>query len=391
MEHLTGAAAGRQHGTGRRTTRHGRYTATSAVVAGPGVLEQLGAELDDLVEAAAMPVTARGTWLRAWARSHRPSEPWAVTVRDASSDRLDGVALLSSRRTGDHEAISPLGRRQADRGALPVRHRGAAAALADALVSCLAGRRQPWTVRLGQLPAGDPVAAGVVRRLGGARSVPGLPIPAVEFGDATTLDGWLGKGLRKQLRKARNRLAADGVDEVTSFTRDAGRIASLLGEIELTHREREREADRRSVLETTPGLDFWRAAVLDHARRAEIEVATLHLDTELAAYVVSFVDGESYRVFDGRLATAWARYSPGRLLEAAMLERTLGDAGFRRVDWMNGCASEKLVAANAADPTEHLVAASPGLVVDLDVIGRRPGAASPEREPALVSLARAAR
>lgn len=363
------------------------------VLAGPDVLDHLGPELDELAAAAGTPVTARRTWLAAWIRAHRPAGAEAIALRDRSTGRLDGLAALSVAPQGDHDAIAPLGRRQSDRGALPARHPAAAEALAAALVSRLRGRPRPWVLRLGQLPAGDPVAAGVARHLGATASiVPGVPIPKVEFDDATAVEGWLGQGLRKQLRKARNRLATDGVEAAVGFSGQAGEIAVLLGEIERTHRARERHARRLSELESAPGRRFWRAAVVDHAARGEAEVATLRLGGELAAYVVSLLDGDSYRVLDGRCSTAWARYSPGRLLEAATLERALGDGRFARVDWMNGCASEKLLAANAADHTEHLVAASPGLVVDLDdVTGGPPAGAAPDGDPTVVTLASGAR
>src|SRR5262249_59834162 len=57
-----------------------------------------------------------------------------------------------------------------------------------------------------------------------------------------------------------------------------------------------------------------------HAVRGELEVATLRLDGQLAAYVVALTDGPTYRVFDGRFAPAWRRYSPGRRLEAAVVD-----------------------------------------------------------------------
>ena len=358
---------------------HGSYTAVTSVRRGPGLLDVLGArELDDLLEAAGAPVTARGTWLRAWVGAYQPAQPEAVAVRDESTGRLDGVAVLSARADGAHDVLVPLGRRQSDRGALPARHADAAEVLAAAVAAHLRGRHRPWVLRLGQLPARDPVAAALVRLLGGAaRLVSGVAIPKIEFGATTSVSDWLGGGLRKQLRKARNRLDVDGVEAVTAFTRDPAEVAVLLGEIERTHRARERDARRTSDLDAAPGLRFWRAAILDHAARGEVEVATLRFDGVLAAYVVSLLDGDAFRVFDGRCATASARYSPGRLLETAVLERALAEPRFARVDWMNGLASEKLVAANAVENTEHLVAASPGLVVDLDVIGHAPAAAAP--------------
>ncbi|HVM04616.1 MAG TPA: GNAT family N-acetyltransferase [Acidimicrobiales bacterium] len=358
---------------------HASYRATTSVIRGPAVLEAPGgAELDDLLEAAGAPLTARRTWLRAWVRAYEPAGPEAVVVRDEATGRLDGVAVLWARAGADHDVVAPLGRRQSDRGALPARHAAAAEALAAAVTAHLRARRRPWLLRLGQLPAGDPVAAAMVRRLGGgARLVPGVAIPKVEFGGATSVADWLGGGLRKQLRKARNRLDVDGVEAATAFTCDAGEVAVLIDEIEHTHRARERDADRTSDLDAPPGLRFWRAAILDHAARGELEVATLRLDGHLAAYVVSLLDRDVLRVFDGRCSTASARYSPGRLLETAVLERALAEPRFARVDWMNGLASEKLLTANAVEHTEHLVAASSGLVVDVDVMGHAPAAAAP--------------
>ena len=368
--------------------RMGSYTSTHQVLTGRDLVDHLGSELDDLVHAAGTPVTARGTWLRAWVRAYAPADPWAVTVRETFSGRLDGIAVFSSRPGDGHEVISPLGRRQLDRGALPVRSPEAAEALAAAVATCLRSRSRSWALRLGQLPAGDPVARGLLRHLEGSRLLPGLAIPKVEFGSETTIDAWLGKSLRKQLRKARNRMAEDGVEATVAFEADAERVAVVLADVERTHRARERDAQRTSDLESRPGLRFWRSVIQEHAARDELEVATLHIGTELAAYVVSLLDGGSYRVFDGRCATSWARFSPGRILEATALQRALDDPRFERVDWMNGYAPEKLLAANDVEPTAHLVAASPGVVLDLDVIGRPPIAVEDTSVEKLASAAR---
>jgi CelD/BcsL family acetyltransferase involved in cellulose biosynthesis len=355
---------------------------------GPALLEVLGDDLDDLHAAAVTPVTARAPWLRAWVAAYRPEAPWAVAVRDHGTDRLDGVALFNVRHRDTLDEIVPLGRRQLDRGAFPVRTERAADALGAALAAQLSTWPRPWSLRVGQLPSDDPVAAAVVRWLAGARTIPGLAIPKVDFGPVTGTGDLFGKGLRKQLRKARNRVVDDGLDLTVGFVRAHDDLAVLLDEVERTHRARELHARRVSELESSPGLRFWRTVILDHAGRDEVEIATLRLGGELAAYVVSLLDGSVYRVFDGRLAPSWSRFSPGRLLETATLERALVDVRFRELDWMNGCASEKLLTANAADPTEHLVAASPGVTIDLDVIGHAPSAVDHRTASSLVSGAR---
>lgn len=371
----------------------GRIETTSSpssvqYLAGPGLVDDLGAELDDLHGAAGTPVTGRRAWLRAWIGAYAPSDAWGVVVRDAASGRLDAVALFDSRDQGDWDEIAPLGRRQQDRGCLPARSPDAAHALAAAVTARLQSRDRPWSLRLGQLPAGDGVAAAVVEGTGLARAMTGMPIPKVEFATVESVDTLLGKGLKKQLRKSRNRIQQDGVELSIGFESDLDVVQTLLVEVEQTHRAREQHARRASDLDSSPGLRFWRAVILDHAAQGEVEVATLRLDGFLAAYVVSLLDDTSYRVFDGRFATSQARFSPGRLLETATLERAFADPRFERVDWMNGCASEKLLAANAVDHTEHLVASSTGMVIDLDVLGRAPVAVDHRTEANLASGAR---
>lgn len=95
---------------------------------------------------------------------------------------------------------------------------------------------------------------------------------------------------------------------------------------------------------------MWRWRLAELANLGSLELSTLHLDGEFAAYALGVLDGDAYRVLEGRFVTAWARYAPGRLIEAAMLERVLESPSLRRTDWMSSVAPETLIAANDADP-----------------------------------------
>lgn len=361
------------------------YRYTVEVRHGPTFLDGLAEELEELQLATGAPVTARSTWLLAWVGSYSPPEPWAVVVREAFTGRLDAAALLWERDRGDWDDLSPLGRRQQDRGWLPARSSEAATALGTAVAARLSSRRRPWRLRLGQLPEGDPVVAAIAGGIEGSRTVAGVPIPKVEFSEEQDVDAFLSSGLRKQLRKSHNRLRDDGLEVSIEFEADPDSIEVLLDEVEETHRAREHDVQRVSDLENEPGRNFWWSAILGHARRREAEIATLRIDGSLAAYVVSLLDHGIYRVFDGRFATAWSRFSPGRILERATLERALLDQRFEQLDWMNGIASEKLLAANAADPTEELFACSADLVLDLAGVGA-PSAQAPTAEAGAVAL-----
>jgi hypothetical protein len=73
--------------------------------------------------------------------------------------------------------------------------------------------------------------------------------------------------------------------------------------------------------------------------------------------VIALVDRPAYRVFDGRFAPPWRRYSPGRRLEAAVVGHARRE-GFDVLDWMSSVAPEKLVASTWEDPRWTVTAAS---------------------------------
>jgi hypothetical protein len=85
-----------------------------------------------------------------------------------------------------------------------------------------------------------------------------------------------------------------------------------------------------------------------------LELATIEIDGELAAYVLGVVDHGAYRVLEGNLVTRWTRYAPGRLLEAAVVDRALKDPALGSVDWMTSRAPDRLLGSNGVEPVVML-------------------------------------
>jgi hypothetical protein len=345
------------------TSSSGRYV---EVISGPSLLDDLGADLDELHEVTAAPITARRTWLSAWLGAFTEYTPRAVTVREGRHGPLDAVALLCSADADGIIDVAGMGHGRNDRGRLSARSVEAADALAAGLVDFLDSLNARWTLRVEQLPADDAVAERLVERLEVGFTVPGGPVPRIQFAEEIGhMEELIGRGLRKQLRRARSRMETEGLDASLHFEVDPERIATLIDEIEHTHRGRDHAVGRRSDIDAEPARQFWRDVIGRHAARGEVEVATLRFGSELAAYVVSLLDGTSYRVLDGRFDTTWSRFSPGRIVETATLEKALADGRFSNLDWMNSVASEKLVAANYFEATEHLIACSRSLTAGL--------------------------
>lgn len=326
---------------------------------GSSVLQRLGTELDELHAATGTPITARRVWLQSYTRSSPQYEPWSVVVREPRG-RPVAAALLGCLQRPDWLEVVALGH-GGGRSRLPARTPRGAAVLAGAIGELLAGLGRPWVLRLEYLPAGDPVVDRLAATLPQTRLVPAEGIPKLLLGADRRLEAYLGKGLRKQLRRARGRIVGDGVDLSIEHVRDPERITAVLGDIEAVHRRRDHDQGRPSDLDTPTGLWVWRDSILRHAHQGEVEVGLLRLEQELAAYTVALLDGRSYRLLDGRFATPWGRYSPGRLIEVAALERLLASDQFAELDWMSHLGGETLIGYNFVEASQHLLAASPSL------------------------------
>jgi CelD/BcsL family acetyltransferase involved in cellulose biosynthesis len=132
----------------------------------------------------------------------------------------------------------------------------------------------------------------------------------------------------------------------------------LLPELDRIHVERDHAAGRVSDLDNPHVRELWRRLILAHTVGDQIEFATLSIHDAIVAYVVGIRDDETYRVFDGHFDTHWARYSPGRLIEHAVLQHLVADDHYESVDWMLGVASEKILVATGARNALILTAAS---------------------------------
>jgi hypothetical protein len=165
--------------------------------------------------------------------------------------------------------------------------------------------------------------------------------------------------MRKQLRRAHARIEQDGLTMTIETHRGDQITSSLIDEVESVHVMRDRVSRRQSDLDRPAEREFWRRVVeAGNNGEWDVEITTLRLDGSMAAYVVALLDGDVYRVYDGRMHTEWAPYSPGRIVEAAALHGAFADGRFSMLDWMSGVAAEKLLAANAAEGRARLVATS---------------------------------
>jgi len=328
-------------------TRRTRDTRAD-LLRGPDLIRFVRDELPRHAGSWLAPMTARSEWLMAGLTTRRDQQPWGVALRGPYG-QLRGVALLADEAAPDRRLRTTLlGTDGLHRGAILADDETAAFDLGTHLEAALLARPHLGSVELGPLPADDPLVSSFARGLGIVDVVPTDPIPVVAQGSPDVVD-YLTPGMRRTLRKAANRLRADGRTTATDVVTDQATIRGWLPELARHHQARDHAHGRDSTVDDPSGAALWH-------RRAEslldlgLELARLTIDGQLAAYVLGVHDRRTYRLLDGRFVSAWARYAPGRLLETAVLQRVLDTPTLDRLDWMTAVAPETLLAHTAMSP-----------------------------------------
>ncbi len=315
------------------------------IVRGLRNIESVVADLDELHRTVGAPISSRWRWMASWFQLHPDADPQCVLVR-APSGRLDAAAILARQRHGGETRFFALDHQMANVASLFARNEQSASQLARSVADLVRSVDGPWTLEVGQVAGTNEITRALRTQLPGLTLAEQLPVPQVLLRPGMTMDELLSRGMRKQLRRAHTRLDHHAKSWEVQFHRGTGSIMALLPEIESVHISRDHARRNGSDLDNALDRRFWQETVVVHTYSDELELATLTIDGSIASYVIAMIDGPSYRVFDGRMNGAFSGYSPGRILEAATLERVVSDNSFTTFDWMTGVAPETILAAN---------------------------------------------
>jgi CelD/BcsL family acetyltransferase involved in cellulose biosynthesis len=317
------------------------------------VVAQIGSLHSDL----GVPVMARTRWMETWADVYDEWTPMTVLVRERSTGQVEAAALLARRDTDDGTEVVAMGHGTVACTRFPSRSERASKLLTKGIKDEL-NQIAKWTLQFQQLPEGDAVAKLLAQQLPNAEMAPDLWVPQVIFGDDPNLNDHLSRNMRRQIRKAWNRLESDGRVVEMNVARSEFEIIELLPRLEQIHVERDHDTGRESDLDDPKVGELWRRLVLAHGASGQIEISSMVIDGEIAGFVIGIIDDEAYRVFDGHFNSQFQRYSPGRIIESAVLERAMVDARFDGLDWMAGVAAEKILTSNHNEGRMQLVASS---------------------------------
>lgn len=353
--------------SGRDLARYpSRAAMETRILIGADLLERLGPRLDELHAATRAPVTARRPWLATWVRCHPGYEPLALLV-ESGVHELAGAALLARRKQRLVTEFVALGSGLSDQIRLPAKDPASAELLARAVIEQLRACPGAWRLTVRHLPPGDPVVARIAAQLPCAELAVGDASPTLRFDAGRALRAYVSKNHHQQVRRMLNRMSSEGFSPLIEHLRERAAIAAVLPEVVDVCLQRDVGLRGDSFLDRSNAAAFFPEVILEHAARGEVELTTLRLRGELAAYVVCFLDGGAYRMWNCRLAPAWSHYGAGRVANNAALEHALADASATEFDWMRGAEPYKLSLSNRVEHAQDLRAwSSPALRSVLD-------------------------
>ena len=320
-----------------------------AVLSPPTTVDSLAPAWDELLAADAETVAGCSSWVLPTVRA-AGADGWGVLVRSPDGTLAAAGFFVDVEQDGIRTAMLA-GTDGEYWGALPAVDATAAHVLANAISVEL--DRRGVAADFGPLPAAAVTVCALVER--GAQLLPSAAIPQVRRGASTDVRDYLSPGMRKTLRKARNRMLTDGVEPRIDVVTDPVEIAALLPAMEMVYRARDHRAGRTSPLDVPEQRDLWRGRILGLLGQGHGEIAVLWLNATFSAYAVGLRLDGWYGLGEGRFETSHGRYTPGRYLEALVLQRVLGDPDLQGIDWMSGVAPETLLAWNGASSTARLV------------------------------------
>lgn len=323
------------------------------VIQGLGPLQALGDDLDRLTDVCSAPATAGRPWVFATVAASSDARPWAVIVRGAEGELRAAVFLVTiPGRAADTVWLA--GSLMGHRSPLLAVDEDAARDLGVALMDALASRSRRAWVDLGPIDPGYGHLDAFLAAAPGLTAFEVDPVPVVRRTGSIDVADYLSANTQRTLRKAHNRLRHDGRAYRLAFTRLPDEILGRLPELDACHRERDHAQGRLSDLDDPRSRRVWFARLRRLAAAGQLELATIEIDGELAAYVLGLVDRGFYRVLEGHLVTRWTRYAPGRILEASVVDRALKDPALGNVDWMTSRAPDRLLCSNDVEPVVML-------------------------------------
>lgn len=319
-------------------------------------LRRHGHAVDRLADSTGAPLYARSHWLQASLDSDQGHTAFAVPIWELPSNCLSGLLLFSVQSGGMFHNVGP--RVPFCVAQSPSAVQRAIRALQQLLpdVACRGG--------VFDVEPSDPVTEVLPASFARCAIEAAHHVPGLRIDPGASLRDLLGSSMFRHVSRARRRAAGEDVMLRCETIRDHRQIRALLPEIAELHRDRDHSRGADSDLDDNRALHNWRKVVHLQSSIGQAVVFALRLNGELAAYAIGFLDGSAIRVFDGRSSRRWSRYSPGRVIEARMIQWAIDSNAVALIDWMSPQYPEALIGWNCVQEYVRYRLAAPIPLID---------------------------
>ena len=261
--------------------------------------------------------------------THPQYEPWGVLIQ--RNGEYVAAAILTRRRLGLWWIDKPAGRCDPLRFAAV--DDGAAAKLVRAICEAACGFGGPWRLQVSDLPCQDPVIAHFRSAWPHSETQLTPPAPCLLFAEGAPLSTYLSRNTRSAVAKARNRILRDGLRITQEWTSEPEQIRKLLPQILDIYRRRDHQLCGVSIIDDPASETFFVAFVEEHARQGLMNLLTIHLEGQLAAFALCLLDNGRYWVLVNKTSPASLRYSTGTIANAEVVRHAFEDPRSCGVNW----------------------------------------------------------
>jgi CelD/BcsL family acetyltransferase involved in cellulose biosynthesis len=155
----------------------------------------------------------------------------------------------------------------------------------------------------------------------------------LRFAPGRSLNNYLSSNTRSAVAKARNRIKREGVVMTKNWSRDFEQIQATLGQVLDIYRRRDHQMFGQSLIDDPEAERFFLMFVTEHAKQNLIDLLTIHLDGQLAAFAVCLLDNDEHWVLVNKASPAWLRFSPGTIANAEVVAHAFEAADSHGVNW----------------------------------------------------------
>lgn len=262
--------------------------------------------------------------------THPSFEPWGILIERNGS--LVAAAILTRYRNHGVWSIGKPGGVN-DPVHFCALDDEAAVQLAQAIYETVQSFGESWYLEVTDLPYPDPVANHLQATCPYSQTLLTSPIPCLRFAPGRSLNNYLSSNTRSAVAKARNRIKREGIVMTKNWSRDFEQIQETLGQVLDIYRRRDHQMFGQSLIDNPEAERFFLMFVTGHAKQNLIDLLTIHLDGQLAAFAVCLLDNDEHWVLVNKASPAWLRFSPGTIANAEVVAHAFEATDSHGVNW----------------------------------------------------------